>query len=78
LDKSVKCPKCKCARVCYLYAQRLGVVSAVGAAGEVGQVELYLVPAIVQPHRHGADEGLHTRCALVVAGAETPPHVFIV
>ena len=42
-----------------LHAERLNVVGAVGAAGEVGQVELDLVPALVQPHRHRADKRLH-------------------
>ena len=67
-----------CVRACYLHTERLGVVGPVGAAREVGQVELDLVPALVEPHGHGADEGLHPRRALVVTGTETPPHVFII
>jgi hypothetical protein len=39
--------------------QRLDVVCPVRAAGEVAQVELDLVPPLVQPHGHGADEGLN-------------------
>ena len=39
--------------------QRLHVVGAVRAPGEVRQVELDLVPALVQPHRHRADKRLH-------------------
>jgi len=61
-----------------LDSEGLNVVGAVGAAGEVGQVELDLVPAVVQPHRHGADERLHSRCALVVAGSEAPPHILVI
>jgi hypothetical protein len=38
----------------------------VRAAREVCQVELDLVPAVVQAHGHSADEGLHARRALVV------------
>ena len=62
----------------YLYTKRLNVVSPVGAAGEVGQVELDLIPALVKSHGHGADKWLHPCRALVVTGTETPPHVFIV
>ena len=40
--------------------ERLDVVGTVGATSEIGQVELNLVPALVQPHGHGTDEGLHT------------------
>lgn len=64
--------------VAYLHSQRLDVVGAVRSPGEVGQVELDLVPAVVQPHGHGADEGLHTRGALIVTRSEAPPHVLII
>ena len=46
--------------------------------GEVRQVELYLVPALVQSHRHRADERLHPGGGLVVAGSEPSPHVLVV
>lgn len=62
----------------HLHSEGLDVVGAVGAAREVGQVELDLVPAVVQPHGHGADEGLHPSRALVVAGPETPADVLII
>jgi hypothetical protein len=48
-----------------LHTQRLDVVGSVRATGEVRQIELDLVPALVQPHRHGADERLDTRCGLL-------------
>ena len=54
------------------------VVSAVRASREVGQVELDLVPAFVQSHRHRADERLDASRALVVARTKTPTHVLIV
>jgi len=38
------------------------LVGTLSSAGEVGQVELDLVPALVKAHGHGADEGLDTRC----------------
>ena len=50
----------------------------IGAAGELGEVELDLVPAVVKPHGHGADEVLHPRGALVVAGPEAAPLPFVV
>lgn len=62
----------------HLHSQGLDVVGAVRTAREVGQVELDLVPAVVQPHGHGADEGLHPSRALVVAGPETPTDVLII
>jgi len=56
----------------------LDVVGAVGAPCEVREVELDLVPAVVQPHRHGADERFDTRRALVVAGAKSPTNVLVI
>lgn len=61
-----------------LHSQRLGVVGPVGPPGEVRQVKLNLVPAVVQPHRHGADERLHSSCALIVTRPKPSPNVFIV
>mmetsp|Transcript_1196 Transcript_1196/g.3488 ORF Transcript_1196/g.3488 Transcript_1196/m.3488 type:complete len:203 (+) Transcript_1196:229-837(+) len=61
-----------------LHPQGLDVVRAVSAARKVGQVELYLVPALIQAHRHRADEGLHARGTLVVGGPETAAHLLVV
>lgn len=47
-----------------LDAQSLNVVCAVRAPGEVGQIKLNLVPPVVEPHWHRADEGLDTCGAL--------------
>lgn len=61
-----------------LHAQSLHVVRSVGAARKVGQVELDLVPALVQSHRHRADERLDAGRRLVVARPEAPSHVLVV
>ena len=58
--------------------QCLNVVGTVGTTSEIGQVELNLIPAFIESHRHGADEGLHTRCGLIVGGAEATAHVLVV
>ena len=54
------------------------VVGAVCPPCEVGQVELDLVPAVVQSHRHGADERLDARRALVVARTKSPTYVLVI
>lgn len=61
-----------------LNTERFHVVGPVGTAGEIGQVELDLIPSFVQSHGHGADEWLHPRSRLVIASPKAPPHVFIV
>jgi hypothetical protein len=61
-----------------LNSQSLDVVSTVGTTGEITQVELNLVPALIQTHGHGTDEGLHSGGRLVIRGAETTSNVLIV
>ena len=60
------------------HPQSLDVIAAVCSSGEVRQVELNLVPALVQPHWHCADEGLDPGRRLVVRRPESPSHVLIV
>lgn len=54
----------------YLNSQCLYVVGSVGSSGEIRQVELDLVPALIEPHRHGANERLYTGCTLEIARSE--------
>jgi hypothetical protein len=61
-----------------LAPQGLDVVRPVGTTGEVGEVELDLVPALVQTHGHRADEGLHASGTLIVGGPEAPTNVLVV
>ena len=58
--------------------QGLNVVGSVGTSGEVGQVELNLIPTLVQSHGHGADEGLDTGGGLVVTGSKSATHVLVI
>lgn len=59
-------------------SERLNVVGSVGASGKVGQVELDLVPSVVESHGHRANERLDASRALVVARSESPAHVLVV
>lgn len=65
-------------RRAYLHSESLNEVSAIRPSGEVRQIELNLIPAVVEPHWHGADERLHSRRTLIVTGAESSSHVLIV
>lgn len=60
------------------HSQGFNVVGAVSPTREVGQVELDLVPALIQPHRHCADEGLHSSGGLVIGGPEPAPDILII
>ena len=61
-----------------LDSERFDVVGTVSATREVGKIELDLIPALIQSHRHRADERFHTGRALVVGSAEATPYVFVV
>ena len=61
-----------------LNTECLNIVGTVCTTSEVGQVELDLVPAFVQAHGHGTDEGLHTGGRLVVRSAESASNVLII
>ena len=58
--------------------QCLNVVGTVGTTSEIGQVKLNLIPAFIESHRHGADEGLDARRRLVVGGTESTPNVLVI
>merc|ERR1719440_2755508 len=49
-----------------LNSERLYVICTISPTREVGQVELDLVPALIQAHWHCTDERFDSRCTLVV------------
>lgn len=61
-----------------LDSEGFDVVGTVSTSGEIGQVELNLVPAFIKSHGHGANERLDTGSGLIVRGAETSSHVLII
>lgn len=61
-----------------LHAQSLDVVGAVRTTCEVRQVELDLIPAFIEAHRHGTDERLYASRRLVIGGAESSAHTLVV
>lgn len=72
----------RCTITNYTYTYRnpncLHVIGAVGAFNKVRQIELHLIPALVQAHRHRADKRLDTGLHLEVAGAETPSDALVI
>lgn len=61
-----------------LDSQCLDVVGSVGSSSKVRKVELDLVPAVIKPHWHRANERLHSCSRLVVTGSETPSYVLVI
>lgn len=61
-----------------LHSQRFHIACPIGAACEVSQVELDLVPAFIQTHWHCTDKGLYPSCALEVARSEAPTYILVI
>ena len=61
-----------------LHTKGLDVVGTVCTAGEVGKIELNLVPSLVKSHWHRTDERFHTRSGLVITCAETTAHILVI
>ena len=61
-----------------LYVNSLNVIRPISSTSEVRQVELNLIPAFVETHRHCAHERFDTRCSLLIRGAEAAHLVFVV
>ncbi len=56
----------------------LNVVGTVGTAGEIGQIELNLIPSFIKSHGHSANERLDTGSTLIVGGSESSSHVLVI
>ena len=61
-----------------LDSEGFDVVGTVSTSGEVGEIELNLVPAFVESHGHGTDERLNTGSGLIVGGAESSADVLVI
>ena len=61
-----------------LYSEGLNVVGTVSSPGEIRQVKLNLVPAFIESHGHGADEGLDSGGGLIVGGSESTSNTLVV
>ena len=44
------------------HSQRLYVVASICSSREITQIELNLIPTLIQTHRHSADERLDSGC----------------
>merc|ERR1740139_895248 len=58
-----------------LNSKGLNIVGTVSTTGEIGQVELDLIPAFIKSHGHSANKGLYTGGRLVVGGSESTTQV---
>ena len=58
--------------------ESLNIVGTVSSSCEIGQVELDLIPALIESHGHCADEGLDTSGGLVIGSSESTAHILVI
>ena len=61
-----------------LNSKSLYVVGTVSSSGEIRQVELNLIPSLIESHGHGTDEGLDSGGRLVVGGSEPTSDTLVI
>ena len=61
-----------------LNTKGLYVVGTVGSPGEIRQVELNLIPSLIESHGHCTDERLNSRRGLIVGCSESSSHTLII
>lgn len=61
-----------------LYSKSLDIVRSIRAPGKIREIELDLVPALIEPHRHSTDKRLDPGSGLIVRSSEPAPDVLIV
>ena len=58
--------------------QCLNIIGSVRSSSKIWQVELNLIPAFIESHRHSANKRFDSGCALIVGCAESAPHILVV
>ena len=61
-----------------LNSKSLNIVGTVSSPGEIRQVKLNLVPALIESHRHGTDERLDSGGGLIVGSSESTSHGLVI
>ena len=58
--------------------ESFNIVGSVGSSGEIRQIELNLIPSLIESHWHRADKRFNSRCALVVRSPESSSNVLVI
>ena len=61
-----------------LHSEGLYVVGTIGPSGEIRQVELNLIPALIKSHWHCANEWLDSGGGLIVGGSESTSNALVI
>lgn len=61
-----------------LNSESLNIISSIRSSGEIAEIELDLVPSLIKPHGHGADEWLDSGGGLIVGSSKSSSYVLII
>ena len=61
-----------------LHSQCFNIVSSISSSCEIRQVELNLIPALIESHGHCANERLYSGCWLIVWCSESTSNVLVI
>ena len=61
-----------------LNSKGLYVIGTVSSPCEIGQVELNLIPALIQSHGHCANKRLYSSGGLIVGGSESSSYALVI
>ena len=61
-----------------LDSESLYIVCTISSPGEIGQVELNLIPTFIQSHGHCTNEWLDSCCTLIVGSSESSSYALVI
>ena len=61
-----------------LNSESLYVVGTVSSSGEIGEIELNLIPSFIQSHWHCTDEWLYSGCRLIVGSSKSSSYALVI
>ena len=61
-----------------LNSESLYVVGTIGSSGEITEIELNLVPALIKSHWHSTDKWLDSGCGLIVRCSESTSNALVI
>jgi len=59
-------------------SQCFDVIASICSSCKIRKIELNLIPPLVQPHWHSADERFNPSRRLIVASSKSPPNILII
>ena len=60
------------------HTQGFNIITTIGSSREIRKIKLNLIPTLVKPHRHSADERFHPSSRLIVGCSKSSTNIFVI